>query len=47
MENCFWQYNQHLSIRIQQEMQQRKVKLTSSKKIRNAKTVYNELQLIS
>ena len=31
MEGCFWQYNQHLPIRIQQEIQERKVKLASSK----------------
>ena len=31
MEDCFWQYNQRLPIRIQQEIQERKVKLASSK----------------
>ena len=31
MEGCFWQYNQHLPIRIQQEIQEREVKLASSK----------------
>ena len=31
MEGCFWQYNQHLSIRIQHEIQEREVKLASSK----------------
>ena len=31
MENCVWQYNKHLPIRIQQEIQERKVKLASSK----------------
>ena len=31
MEGCFWRYNQHLPIRIQQEIQEREVKLASSK----------------
>ena len=31
MEGCFWQYNQHLPIRIQQEIQEREVKLVSNK----------------
>ena len=31
MEGCFWQYNQHLPIRIQQEIQKREEKLASSK----------------
>ena len=31
MEGCFWQYNQHLPNSIQQEMQERDVKLASSK----------------
>ena len=31
MEGCFWQYNLHLPIRIQQETQQREVKMASRK----------------
>ena len=31
MEGYFWQYNQHLPIRIQQEIQEPEVKLASSK----------------
>ena len=31
MESGFWQYNQHLPIRIQQKIQEREVKLASSK----------------
>ena len=31
MEGCFWQYNQHLPIRIQQEIKEHEVKLASSK----------------
>ena len=31
MEGCFWQYNQDLPIRIQQEIQESEVKLASSK----------------
>ena len=31
MEGCFWKYIQHLPIRIQQEIQEGKVKLASSK----------------
>ena len=31
MEGCFWQYNQHLPIRIQQEIQESEVKLASRK----------------
>ena len=31
MDDCFWQYNRHLPIRIQQEIQEREVKLGSSK----------------
>ena len=30
-EGCFWQYNQHLSIRVQQQMQEHEVQLASSK----------------
>ena len=30
-EGCFWQYNQHLPIRIQQEIKEHEVKLASSK----------------
>ena len=48
MEDCFWQYNEHLPIRIQQEIQVGEVKLTSSKqKIRNARTVFAKSKLIS
>ena len=49
MEGCFWQYNQHLPIRIQQEMQESEVKLASSKqkKRRNATTVFITFDLIS
>ena len=48
MEGCFWQYNEHLPIRIQQEIQEREVKLTSSKqKIRNARTAFTKSKLIS
>ena len=31
MEGCFWLYNQHLPIRIQEEVQKCEVKLASSK----------------
>ena len=31
MEGCFWQCNQHLPIRIQQEIQEREMKLVSNK----------------
>ena len=31
MEGCFWQYNQHLPICIQQEIQEGEVKLALSK----------------
>ena len=31
MEGCFWQYNQHLPIHIQQEIQEGEVNLASSK----------------
>ena len=48
MGGCFWQYNQHLPIRIQQEIHKREVKLASSKqKIRNARTVFTKSELIS
>ena len=48
MEGCFWQYNQHLPIRIQQEIEERKVNwLQVNKKIRNAQRVFTKFQLIS
>ena len=31
MDDCFWQYNRHLPIGIQQEIQEREMKLASSK----------------
>ena len=31
MKDCFWQYNQQLSIRDEQEIQEREVKVVSSK----------------
>ena len=44
MEGCFWQYNQHLPIRIQQEMQESEVKLASSKQ--EKKKRYNRFYYI-
>ena len=31
MEDCFWKYNQQLPIRDEQEIQEREVKVVSSK----------------
>ena len=49
MEGCFWLYNQHLPIRIQEEVQKCEVKLASSKqkKTRNTRTVFTKFVLIS
>ena len=48
MEGCFWQYNQHLPIRIQQEIEEREVNwLQVNKKVRNARRVFTKLELIS
>ena len=48
MEGCFWQYNQHLPIRIQQEIEEREVNwMQVNKKVRNARRVFTKLELIS
>ena len=48
MEGCFWQYNQHLPIRIQQEIEEREVNwLQVNKKVRNARRVFTKLEMIS